>query len=285
VIIMGNGIIQAASISGSLDAKNIVMDVLTQANAMSGISRLFTVVPVPELVATVPIQKPGAVAEDVEEFETTEISGGEFFHVDFDLKKDRVKMARSDEAVFKSKKGDPLALQKVATAAELAGILDKKVVKALETSPQTGAAAGVWSTVTNSPLIDFATAVAAIRPYKADFCIMPSAVHSKYLGTNAIQSLGTGNPGALEGCVGTVPTFNIPIFVDDNATAKTVTVGSAAGMAAIIGNGPVKVREWDAPNEGATIYQIDVFRQVKAPIFKTDASLNRAVYQITAAIA
>ncbi len=282
---MGKGIITAASISGSLDAKNIVMDVLTQANAMSGISRLFNVVPVPELTTTVPIQKPGTISEDVEEFETTEIKGGEFFNVDFSLKKDRVKLAASDEAGFKSKKGDPLALQKVATAAELAGILDKKCVTALQTTPQTGAAAGVWSTVTNSPIRDFAKAVAAIRPFKADFCVMPSAVHEAYLNTNAILSLGTGAPQVLEGAVGTVPVFNLPIFVDDNATAKTVTVGSAAGMGAVIGNGPVKVREWDAPNEGAKIYQMDVFRQVKAPIFKTDAGLNKAVYQLTAVIA
>lgn len=279
------GTITATKISGSLDAKNIVLDVLTQAQQMSGLAKIFRAVPVPELTATIPITKPGSVAEDVGELETTDIDTGDFLHVDFSLKKDRVKLARSDEAKYRSKAGDPLAIQKMAAATELARILDKKAVTALQTTPQTGAAAGAWSTVTNSPLVDFATAVAACRPYKADFCVMPSAVHAKYLGTNAIQNLGTGNPQALEGCVGTVPTFGLPIFVDDNVTAKSVIVGSAAGLAACIGNGPVEVREWDEPNSGARIYQMDVFRQVKAPVFKTAADLNQAVYVITGAIA
>jgi len=282
---MSMGMITAASISGSLDAKNIVMDVLTQASKMSGISRLFYVVPVIELTGTVPIQKPGTVSEDVEELETTEVKGGEFMYVDFDLKKDRVKLAASDESAFRSKKGDPLALQKVATAAELAGILDKKCISALQTTPQTGAALGQWSTATNDPTADFSIAAAAIRPYAADFVVMRSEVHAKYLQTNAIKAIGTGNPAAAAGCVGTVPTYGWPIFIDDNLTAKSCIVGSASGMGAVIGNGPVKVREWDAPNEGAKVYQMDVFRQVKAPIFKTDDGLNKTVYQITAAIA
>jgi len=280
------GIITAASIEGSLNATNIAMGVLTQAAALSKIAGLFTVTPVPELVSTIPITKPGSVAEDVEELETTDIENGTFIHVDFDLKKDRVKLAKSDEAGFKSKAGDPLAIQKAASAGELALTLEKKCIRALQTTPQTGATAGAWSTKENSPLVDIETAVAAML-YPADFCIMPPPVHAKYLQTDAIKAVGTGNPAALKGCVGTVPGFDIPIFVDKTGTitAKSCIVGSAQGLAAVIGNGPVKVREWDAPNSGATIYQMDVFRQVKSTIFQTDGALNESCYVITGAIA
>lgn len=279
------GMITATSIEGSLNAKNIAMGVLTQANKMSKIAGLFQSIPVPELTCTIPVAKPGAVDEDLDELEISQINTGNFTHVDFSLKKDRIKLAATDESGYKSKAGDPLAIQKTASAAELARILDKKVVAALQTTPQTGATGAIWSTVTNSPLNDIATAVAAIGPYPADFVAMPAAVHAKYLATNVIASIGTGNPQALAGCVGTVPGYNLPIFIDENITAKSAIVGSAQGMAAVIGNGPVKVRQWDSPGEGATIYQMDVYRQVKAPIFLNDSNLNQAVYQITGVIA
>lgn len=280
------GTITATKISGSLDAKHIVIDVLTQAQEIGGISQIFRAVPVPKLTGTIPINKPGSVAEDVEELEVTDIETGDFLYVDFELKKDRVKLARSDEAKHRSEGGDPLAIQKMAAASELAKILNKKVITALQTAPQTSGSAGVWSTATNSPLADIGTAVAALE-FPADFVIMPPAVFVKYLSTNAIQAIGTGNPAALKGCVGTVPGYDLPIFVDKTGTvtAKSAIVGSAQGFGACIGNGPVEVREWDDPNAGARIYQLDVFRQAKAPVFKTDAALNASVYQITGVIA
>lgn len=279
------GMITATSISGSLDAKNIAMGVLTQAQKMSKVAGIFQAIQVPELTCTIPVAKPGAVDEDVEELEVSQINTGNFAHVDFSLKKDRIKLAASDESTYKSKVGDPLSIQKTGAAAELSRILDKKAIAALQTTPQTGATAGAWSTVTNSPLVDVATAVAAIGPYPADFAVMPGAVHAKYVVNNAISNISTGNPAALAGAVGMIPGYNIPIWVDENVTAKSCIIGSAQGMAAVIGNGPVKVRQWDSPENGATIYQMDVYRQVKAPIFLNDSDLNQAVYQITGVIA
>lgn len=279
------GLITAASISGSLDAKNIVLGVLEQAQNYSNLSALFTHAQVPELTATIPISKPGTVQEDLEELEPGKIETGSFTSVDFNLKKDRILLARSDESLYKSKAGDPLEIQKRSAATQLAITLDKKITTALQVSPQTGAAAAVWSTAANSPLRDFATVVAALRPYKPDFCLMRSEVHAAYLATDAIAKIGTGNPAALAGCVGTIPGFDIPIFVDDNITAKSTVVGSAAGLGCVVGDGPVKVREWDDPEKGATLYQIDVFRQAKAPIFKNTSNLNTSVYQITGCIA
>ncbi len=273
------GIITAASISGSLDATNLAMQVLTQANEMSGIAKLFPTIMVPELTCTIPITKPGSVAEDVQELEVTDIETGTFFHVDFSLKKDRVKLAVSDEAQYKSKAGDPLQLQIQATAAELAAILDKKVIAALKVTPQTGDA-GDWGTVTTNPLKDFATAVAAIRPYKADFCVMPPATYAEYVATNTIAGLAD-TPAAYEGAINRVPGYNLPIYIDANCTADTCLVGSAAGMACVIGQGPVKVRQEDSAEIGATVYQMDVFRQVKSTIFKTSGGLNQCLYELT----
>jgi hypothetical protein len=79
----------------------------------------------------------GAVLEDVDELEYTDIEGATFTNVSFDLKKDRVKLAASDESGYKSKAGNPLAIQRTAAGTQLANVLDKKIIKALETTPQT----------------------------------------------------------------------------------------------------------------------------------------------------
>ena len=176
------GIILASSISGSLDAKNIVMEVLTQALDIANLPVLGPTVPVDELTGTIASMAPVTGNEDLSEWEVAPIQTGVFAGVNFDLKKDRVKIAVSDEARYKSRKGDPLILQKGTAADELARILDKKIVNALQTAPQTGAASAVWSTVTNNPLKDIATAVGALRPNTADYIIMPTAVWSAFAG-------------------------------------------------------------------------------------------------------
>lgn len=279
------GMIGTSQISGSLDAKNIVMGVLQKAVELSNLESICGKTPVPELTATIPVATPGAVSEDLDEFEASEIEGGEFTYVSFDLKKDRVKFSVSDEAGYKSKAGDPLGIQKIGAGTRLANILDKKIVIALQTSPQTSGSAGEWATITNNPLADLAFAVDSILPYKADFCVMPATVHAKYTANNLIKDAGTGNPAAFKGAVGKVPGLDLDIFINSNCTAKSCTVGSSSGLAAVIGNGPVKVRSWDAEELGAKMYQMDVFRQVKAPIFKTSGNLNMSAYKLTNVIA
>lgn len=278
------GIIGASQISGSLDAKNLVMGVLQQGVELSNLHLLCGKVEVPELTATIPVATPGAVTEDLEEFETSDFEGALFSNVDFNLKKDRVKFASSDEAGYKSKAGDPLVIQKVGAGVRLAATLDKKIATAFETNPQTAATAAAWDTVTNNPLIDIGIAVAALGPYKADALCMHSDVWAKYLANDLIKDAGAGNPAAMKGAVGRVPGLDLEIFVNDNFTATSATVVASNGMPAVIGNGPVKVRPWDDPDMGAEMYQMDVFRQVVAPIQKTSGGLNMAAYEITAVI-
>ena len=279
------GMIGTSQISGSLDAKNIVMGVLQKAVELSNLESICGKTPVPKLTATIPVATPGAVSEDLDEFEVSDIEGGAFTYVSFDLKKDRVKFSVSDEATYKSEAGDPLGIQKIGAATRLANILDKKIVTALQASPQTSAASGQWSTITVNPLADIGYAVTQILPYKADFCVMPAGVYAKYLANNIVKDAGTGNPAAYKGAIGKIPGLDLDIFINSNCTAKSCTVGSSAGLAAVIGNGPVKVRSWDAEELGARMYQMDVFRQVKAPIFKTSGNQNMSAYKLTACIA
>jgi len=158
------------------------------------------------------------------------------------------------------------------------------VIKALETTPQTHATAGKWSTITNNPLADMGLAVDGILPYKADFVIMTPAVHTAYLANNFVKDVGQGNPAAMKGAVAKVPGLDLDIFVNSQLTATNIMVGSSTGVCAALGNGPVKVRTWDDGSLGAKVYQMDVFRQVKAPIFLNSSSKNMAAYQITAVI-
>lgn len=281
------GIIRAADISGSLDAKNIVMDVLKEAIELTDLAPICAKVSVPELTATVPIMTIEAGMEDLEEWEEREIEGSEFAHVDFDLKKDRIKIGRSDEANYKSKKGDPLTLQKSAGALRLAQILNKKIIAALNTTPQTDAG-GDWTGTSTNPLTDIGTAVAKIRPYKADFIIMSQDVWKAFIANSKVATYVQGNPTALKGAMTRIPGYELDVYVskeiDDLGSGADGTeaafVGCSKAPAAVIGQGPVKVRTDDVLS-GGVVYQIDVWRQVKSTLLTTSGSLNMACHKLT----
>lgn len=277
------GMTTTSGISGSLDASDLVTAVLQKAVELSNLGSLVDSVNVPNLTGTVPIASAGSVTEDLGELEASDIEGGEFTYVEFNLKKDRVKLAVSDEAQYKSRAGDPLNIQINGAGLQLANILDKKVVTALQTSPQTDAAVKQWDTVTNNILYDIGEAITGILPYRADFIAMPKAVYASYLGNDTIKDLATGNPAILQGAVGRVPGINLDIFIDDRLTAKSFMVGSSK-YCGVLGKGPVHVRRWDNEEIGAQVYQMDVWRQVKAPIYKTAGALNMAAFQKTAVI-
>lgn len=278
------GIIQATNISGSLDAKNIVLGVLKKQIELSNLVQLCTPVQVPELTASIPLQSIMDGQEDLGEWEWSEVKGSEFSNVDFLLKKDRVKVGRSDESKYRSRSGDPLVLQKDAAGTRLAAMLDRKIVKAMETAPQTSAATKKWDTVTNNPLIDLGIAAAALSPYTPDYVIMAPAVWSAFVGNDYTSQFVTGNPEKLQGVLTTIPGLNLKVFVNSNVTAKSCIVGASGAPACAVGNGPVEVREFDS-DRGGVIYQIDVFRQAVAPVLKTSAGKNMAAYQLTGVIA
>lgn len=279
------GMTVAADISGSLDVKNLVMGVLEKGVALSNLMSIIkTTVQVPRLDANIPVLTQGAVTEDVEELQETNIEGGTFTNINFSLKKDRVKLAITDEAEYRSLSGNPLEIQKQGAGVKLAAALDKKIADALETSPQTSACAGAatWNTTTNSALVELGTAAAAIRPYTADFVVMNKYVWSKYIQNTVVTNAGSVNAPGLAGAVAKVPGLNLDIFIDENIANHSFVVGASNGMPAILGNGPVKVDQWREAGKGATIYQMDVYRQVKAPIFLNSSSLNMATYKVTA---
>ena len=278
------GLITTSDIDGTLDAKNLVMGVLEKGIEISNLISIATVVKVPELTGTIPIVAGGAVIEDVDELEYTDVEGATFSNVSFDLKKDRVKLAASDESGYKSKAGDPLSIQKTAAGTQLANVLDKKIIKALEVDPQTVGAAGKWGTVTVNPLADLSKAVTGILPYVADFVIMTPDVHTAYISNDLVKHAGQGNPAALKGAINTVPGLGLNIFVNSQLATKTCIVGSSTGICVALGNGPVKVRNWDDGSLGAKVYQMDVYRQAKAPIFLNSSDKNMSAYQVTAVL-
>ena len=275
------GIISTDNISGSLDAKNIVLGVLTTALEATNLLPLCGSTDVPELVATVPVMTSAGVAEDLGEFESDEVDGSVFTNVDFDLKKDRVYVASSDEATYKSRAGDPLKLQTDSAGIRLANVLDKKIVGAFETSPQTSGTGGIWTTITNNPLIDLATAAVGCRPYKADFVVMPSPVYLAYLQNEFMETTAAYVPSEAAGSAAKVPGLELDIYINNDMTAGSILVGASTGTPAVVGTGPIKVREWDDGPLGARLYQMDVFRQAVAPVFKNSSDLNMSIYQVT----
>ena len=278
------GLITTLDIDGSLDAKNLVLGVLEKGVELSNLISIATQCQVPELTGTIAIASAGSVIEDLEELEYSDIESGEFTNVDFSLKKDRVKLAVSDEAGYKSRAGDPLAIQKTAAGAQLGNVLDKKIIAALQTSPQTHVCGQDWDTVTNNPLEDLGLAVDSILPYRADYVIMTPLVHAAYIANDMTKYAGAGNPAAMKGAVGKVPGLELDIFVNSQLTAGSAIVGSSTGVCVALGNGPVKVRTWDDGSIGGKVYQMDVFRQAKAPIFKNSSDLNMSAYHITSIV-
>lgn len=275
------GIIRATDISGSLDAKNIVMGVLKGALELTDLLPLCGKASVPELTATIPVMTIEAGMEDLEEWEEREIEGAEFTNVDFALKKDRVKIARSDEAMYKSKAGDPLALQKGAASLRLAQILNKKIVAALDTTPSSVTGSD-WKTQSNNPISDIGQALAKIKPYKGDFILMDSTAWAAYT-SNVYTAAVTGirpNLAVGPGAISRVPGYDLDIFVSDEVQDGYAYVGARNAPAAVVGNGPVKVRTKDVMS-GGDVYQIDVFRQVKAPIMFDADSSNNACCKMT----
>jgi hypothetical protein len=276
------GIITPTDISGSLDAKNIAMRVLQGAIELTDLAPICMSVQVPELVATVPVYSVPTGNEDLEPLEESDIEGSEFTNVDFDLKKDRVKVAVTDEARYKSKAGDPLTLQIGGASDRLAQLLNKKIVAALNTTPQTAAGAD-WGGA-NNPITDIGVAVAAIRPYRPDAIVMGTVAFANYVGNSSITNFGTGNIGQFANAVAVVPGYNLPIYVssevDDNVADDVAFVVASKAPGAVIGEGPVKVRRKDLMG-GAEVYQIDVWRQVVSNIHDTGSGTNKAVYKLT----
>lgn len=277
---MGNGMTTAGVISGYLDRADILRGVLTEGFALSNVVSLLDQVDVPNLDGSIPIYHPGGADEDLDELETSDINGGYFTNVVFNLKKDRVKLAASDEAKFRSRGGDPLQIQISGAGQDLADKLDKKTIAAFDTSPQTGSASAPWSTTTNSIYYDLTTAIQACKPYKANFVVMAEDTFSAYCQNETLLKLSYGTPSVLAGAVGRVPGLGLDIFTDSRVTPGAAFVG-ASKYCAILGKGPAKIGTTDDRNAGAVIYVSDVWRQVKAPIYKNASGLNKALYKIT----
>ncbi len=268
-----SGTTMPGTIEGSLDAKNIAMRVLKGAIELTDLAPLCATVQVPELNATIPVYSVPVGNEDLEPFETSDIKGSDFTHIDFNLKKDRVKVAVSDESRFRSRAGDPLTLQEGAASDRLAQLLNKKIVAALDTTPQTTAGAD-WGG-NNNPITDIATAVAALRPYKADYVAMGATAFANY--TSHIQ---INNNTLIGNAVSMVPGYNMPILVSTEIGATDAYVIASKAPGAVIGQGPVKVRKADVM-DGGEVFQIDVWRQVVSNVHQTASNTNKAVYKLT----
>jgi hypothetical protein len=279
------GVTTATSINGVLDAnaKKILTNVMKESVEMSGVSQLLQRVPVPNLVGSIPVASAGSVDEDLDEFEHSDVNGGKFYNLEYNLKKDRVKLMSSDEAEIKSLKGSPLSIQISASAMQLSATLDKKSAEALDTAPQTVSAATLWDTSTNNIYKEISRAKALMKPYKPDAIIMTQDVYDAYISNDTLLTLATGNPTVMQNSEGIMPGTSLNVFVDDNITAKSAILCKSQVCGAI-GQGPVKARQWDDGDSGAKVYQYDVFRQAKDCIFKNASNKNMAAVQITGLI-
>ena len=279
----GSGIIGINQIAGSWSARQIFGQVWKAAVEKSVLAdaRICPTMNMKKLRATIPLMGNLAVQSQLEEFEHAVTSNATPAGVDITLYKDRVRVSVSDEATMDSDVGDPLMLQKGQASSELAGNLESLIATQIATTPQTLGAAVDWGSV--SPLAAIGSMVNTLRPYRASAVVMTPAAHAEYVqaitgGTGAIY-LG-GRAEDLERGIMTVPGYGLPVFVSESladASANSFAVIANDVPGVILGQGGVKVREWDDQDLGARVYQYDIWRTPLSNLRQTSSTTNLGI--------
>jgi hypothetical protein len=274
-----SGVIGYGQISGSWTARKIFGDVWKAATEMSMLvdPRVCPTMSMKKLRATIPLMGNLAVQSQLVEFEHAVTKNATPAGVDITLYKDRVKLAVSDESVMESDVGDPLMIQKSAAAAELAENLETLIATQIATTPQTATTAD-WDSV--SPIKTIGGMVGTLSPYRATAVVMDPDPFAQYVAALASSTYSIGSPEDLAKGIARVPGYNIPVFPSKpfgDASGNAVAVISANCPGVILGQGGVKVREWDNPELGAKEYQYDVWRTPLSNLRQTSSTTNKGI--------
>jgi hypothetical protein len=270
-----------ASIMDKIVQREIIADVLTEAQKIANLDTPTVVksYQIPGLHAQIPLMTSVSVYENVAELASSEPVAASFSSVDIDMKKDRIKLAISDEAALENAVVNAFELQIQSAAQGLAQSMDSQIATALTTTPQAGAELALS---TDNVFKTIAAAVALIAPAKVSAMAMTQATFLNILATTELRSaMSVQN---ADGTI-TLPGLpNIPVVLSDNIPLTADKDGrilfvSNEVPAAIKLTGAIKTRAYDDESVGATVFQSDVFRAVKSNI-KQKGSVNAGVVSV-----
>ena len=265
--------------AGSWSARQIYGQVWTAAVERATLAdpRVIPTVMMNKIRATLPLGGNLTVQSQLDEFEHAVTINAAPSGKDITLYKDRIRIGVSDESGIDSDVGDPLQLQKTQAAAELAGNLQTLIATSLAATPQVQATAD-WDTV--SPLLTLGQMIQTLRPYQASAVVMAPTPYAQYVAALGNGIFSGGQTEDLQKGISIVPGYGIPVFPsniwgDQSANSVAVVANDVPG--AVLGMGPVKIREWDDYDLGSRMYQYDVWRTPVSNLRQTSANLNRGV--------
>lgn len=272
-------IINSETIKDKINQREIIGDVIMTAEKIGNLDNPAVVrsVAIKGRRGSIPMMGSVSVIEDVGELETSGYESAEFSNFEFDMKKDRIKLAISDEAEIDDNVRNPFELQKQAAAQALASSFDKQIATAITTTPQTISDITIGTTNVFSAI---ASAIGKMTPYKITAMCMPTETFFQVIG--AIELRGSLSVQNADGTI-SIPAFpNIPVVISDNiplnanAEGRIIFVSNEV-PAAIKVTGAIKTRVFEDNHAGATVFQSDVFHCIKANVKQNSNSQNMGV--------
>ena len=234
----------------------------------------------------IPTMDSVAIHEDIPEGVKVSISTASYETVEVKLLKDIAFLAITDETKIRTdSNGIPLwNAQMDAAARKLAAGQDKKIVTALNTTPQAGTAINLRTTSIYGAL---SQAQSLIGDYNITSLVCSRAAKIEIMANvNKVAFSGADPKSAM--IPDTIPGTDIPIItssaVDLVDSDSLYFVSSEVPGCAWI-PGPVKREMWRDYESGKDMFKLTAFRAAKSNIEQTSSSTNQGVVETAWAIA
>jgi len=257
----------------SIEAVTILDEVLGLARPQYKLRQACRLVRMDSLTANIDIATALAGQEKVPPMVEAEMSAQAFTRVSFDLWKNVVHVALSDEAM-KRAAHDILALHVADAARDLARMENKQIAAELPSATDQ-AAGGAWDAMTtpptsdNNPFTDLLTAFNALEGsgYPADWAAMHPQVWEAFITNSFVKDLvhaGIASVGA-DGGRFTIPGWPaVRVLVDYAVTPSTSCyVLSSDAPALVLGDGPTEAAHYRDEKAGYDAYVIRQWLQPK----------------------
>jgi len=253
-------IIQPEDIS-AIEAVTILDEVLGLARPQYVLRNVCRIVNMPGLTANIDIATALAGQEKVPPLIEAEISAQAYSRVSFDLWKNVVHVAISDEAIKKAAH-DILGLHVSDAARDLARMENKQIDEVLDTA--TDIAGNDWGG-NNNPYDDIGAAMDVIEAagYKVDAIVAHPRVWLDFFGNNYVKGqlkgevLPSGNIFSVPGLPG------VKGYSDYQLVNTSAFVLSTTAPAIVLGNGPTEAARYRNEKAGYDAYIIRQWLQPK----------------------
>jgi len=288
-----SGVFEAAGVVtpgdiADIEAVTILDEVLGLARPQYKIRGICRPIRMDSLTARIDVATALAGQEKVPALVEAEIAAEAYTDVDFDLWKNVVHVALSDEAQKKAAH-DILGLHVSDAARDLARMENKQIVEIAEacTEMASGTAYSDWGAVTSgvsdtNPMLAIQASMQAIeaKGYEPDFMALHPTLWGKFIQNTFVRDLvhaGIASIGAAGGQF-TLPGYPTVKVIVDYALTETPTsslgplVGSTSAPALVLGMGPTEAAKYRNEKAGYDAY---IIRQWLEPQIVIDNAIDK----------